>query len=393
MRTIQYILFFGIVFTIYGLINVYVYYRGILLIPGTAHARNIFFFTFLFFSLSFVIGRFLERIWLSPVSFAFTWIGSFWLAAMLYFFLLAVLFDIVRLFNHFFHFFPAFITSNTDAFRRYTLLIAVSSVAIILLAGHLNAVIPRIKHIPITINKTADIASPFHIVVASDIHLGTIIGPRREKRLVKKINSLKPDLVLFAGDVVDEDLGPVLHQNVGKELENIQSSNGVYSITGNHEYIGGVEEAVGFLTRHGITVLRDSVIRIMNTIYLVGREDHDQRRFGGSGKKALHELLQDVDSTKPVIVMDHQPTTLEESIQNKVDLHLSGHTHNGQIWPLNLLTRKIYRLSWGYEKKGTTHIYVSSGFGTWGPPVRIGSHPEIVELILSFEDYRKSKEL
>lgn len=384
MKTIQYIVFFGIVFTIYGLINVYVYCRGISIIPNTVHARNIFFFTFLFFSFSFVIGRFLERIWLSPVSFAFTWIGSFWLAAMFYFFLLAVLSDIVRLFNHFFHFFPDFITSNPDAFRRYTFLIAVSVVVITLIAGHLNAVIPRVKRIPLTINKAVNIDSPFRVVVVSDIHLGTIIGPRREKRLVKKINSLEPDLVLFAGDVVDEDLGPVLHQNVGKELENIKSSNGIYSITGNHEYIGGVEEAVAFLTRHGITVLRDSVTSIMNAIYVVGREDHDQRRFGGSGKKPLHELLQDVERTKPVIVMDHQPTTLDESVQNKVDLHLSGHTHHGQIWPLNLLTRKIYQLSWGYEKRGTTHIYVSSGFGTWGPPVRIGSHPEIVELILNF---------
>ncbi len=386
MKTIQYIIFFSIVFTIYGLINVYVYSRGISLIGNTPQARTIFFYTFLVFSLSFVIGRFLERIWLSPVSFAFTWIGSFWLAAMFYFFLFALLYDIVRLFNHFFHFSPAFITANPDAFHRYTFFLAISVVTITLIAGHVNAVIPRVKHIPLTISKAANIKSPLRVVVASDIHLGTIIGPRREKRLVNKINSLEPDLVLFAGDVVDEDLGPVLHQNVGKGLEKIRSLYGIYSITGNHEYIGGVAEAVEFLTRHGIMVLRDSVTTVMNAIYLVGREDHDQSRFGGKGKKSLQELLQNVDRSKPVIVMDHQPTTLDESVKNNVDLHLSGHTHNGQIWPLNLLTRKIYQLSWGYEKRGNTHIYVSSGFGTWGPPVRIGSHPEIVELILSFGD-------
>lgn len=384
MKAIQYVLFFSIVFVLYGLINVYVYNRGISLIPNTVQARTIFFILFLFLSLSFIIGRFLERIWLSPVSYAFTWIGSFWLAAMFYFFLLALLVDILRLFNHLFPFFPDFMTSSPDAFRRYTFLAAVSVVVITLVAGHLNAIFPRIKRIPLTIPKAINIPSPIRIVVVSDIHLGTIIGPRREKRLVKKINSLRPDLVLFVGDVVDEDLGPVLHQNVGKELEKIHSANGVYSITGNHEYIGGVEEAVEFLTRHGITVLRDSVIQTMNTIYLVGREEHDQRRFGGAGKRSLEELLEGVDKTKPVIVMDHQPTTLDESVQNKVDLHLSGHTHNGQIWPLNLLTRKIYPLSWGYEKRGETHIYVSSGFGTWGPPVRVGSHPEIVELVLTF---------
>jgi len=384
MRSVQYIIFFAIVFSIYGLINIYVYYRGISLISLDSTARSIFFFSFLFLSLSFVIGRTLERVWLSPVSFAFTWIGSFWLAAMAYFFMIFLLFDIIKLINHFFHFTPSFISSNPDLFRRYVFIVVVSFVGLILIAGHLNAVFPRIKRIPITISKPVAFDSPLHIVVASDIHLGTIIGPRREKRLVDKINSLKPDLVLFAGDVVDEDLGPVLHQNVGKELAKIRAKHGVFSITGNHEYIGGVNNAVEFLTKYGITVLRDSISKVLDELYIVGREDHDQRRFGGHGKKPLNELLKNIDMAKPVIVMDHQPVNLNESVESKVDLHLSGHTHHGQIWPFNLITKKIYQISWGYEKRGETHLYVSSGFGTWGPPVRLGSYPEIVEFIVSF---------
>ena len=306
------------------------------------------------------------------------------MAAMAYFFLIVLLFDIIRIFNYFFHFYPSFITSNPDVFRRNTFIIVVSIVGLILIAGHLNAVFPRIKTIPLSISKAVNFKSPLRIVVVTDIHLGTIIGPRREKRLVQKINSLQPDLVLFAGDVVDEDLGPVLHQNVGEELKSIKAPHGVFSITGNHEYIGGVDKAVAFLTKHRITILRDSVTRIMDDLYIVGREDHDQKRFGGKGKKSLRELLLHVDMAKPVIVMDHQPINLDESVESKVDLHLSGHTHHGQIWPFNLITQKIYGLSWGYEKRGETHIYVSSGFGTWGPPVRIGNYPEIVELILTF---------
>jgi len=303
---------------------------------------------------------------------------------MAYFFLIVLLLDIIRLLNSFLHFYPSFITSDPEAFRRITFIIVVSAVVIILIAGHLNAVFPRIKTIPLTISKSVNFKSPFRIAVVSDIHLGTIIGPRRERRLVNKINFLKPDLVLFAGDVVDEDLGPVLHQNVGEELKNISAPQGIFSITGNHEYIGGVDAAVGFLTQHGITVLRDSVIRVLDELYIVGREDHDQKRFGGKGKKPLKDLLLDVDMTKPVIVMDHQPVNLDESVNAGVDLHLSGHTHNGQIWPFNLVTKKIYQLSWGYEKREDTHLYVSSGFGTWGPPVRIGSYPEIVEFVLTF---------
>lgn len=386
MRSIQYIIFFAIVLAIYGSINIYVYFKGISLISENLTANRIFFFGFLFLSSSFVIGRFLERIWLSPVSFAFTWIGSFWLAAMAYFFMIFLLFDIVKLFNHFLHFTPSFISSNPDQFKQYVFIGVVSLVVMILIGGHLNAIFPRIKRIPITVSKPVGFDSPLHVVVASDIHLGTIIGPRREKRLVDKINSLNPDLVLFAGDVVDEDLGPVLHQNVGKELAKIQAPQGVFSITGNHEYIGGVKNAVEFLTKYGITVLRDSVTKVLDELYIVGREDHDQRRFGGHGKKPLKELLQEVDMTKPVIVMDHQPVNLNESVECKVDLHLSGHTHHGQIWPFNLITKKIYQISWGYEKRDETHLYVSSGFGTWGPPVRTGSYPEIVEFIITFRD-------
>ena len=232
MRSIQYIIFFIIAFSIYGSINIYVYYRGISLISEDPTAHRIFFFGFLFLSFSFIIGRFLERIWLSPVSFAFTWIGSFWLAAMAYFFMIFLLFDIIKLLNHFLHFSPSFIASNPDQFQRYVFIGVISLVVLILIGGHLNAIFPRIKRIPITIAKTVGFDSPLRVVVASDIHLGTIIGPRREKRLVNKINSLNPDLVLFAGDVVDEDLGPVLHQNVGKELAKIQAKQGVFSITG-----------------------------------------------------------------------------------------------------------------------------------------------------------------
>ena len=386
MKPIQYIVFFSVVFTIYGLVNYYIYSRGVAAIPITGNSRSIFTGIFLFLSLSFIVGRFLERIWLSPVSFAFTWIGAFWLAAMAYFFLFALLSDILRLLNHLFHFYPGSGISGTDPIRRYALVFVIGIVTVMMAAGHLNALIPRVRTITLSIPKTVGLPSPLRIAVASDIHLGTIIGPKRVKRLVSKINALKPDLVLFAGDVVDEDLGPVIHQNVGDELKNIRSRNGIYSITGNHEYIGGVDRAVAFLAGQNITVLRDRVVRVLDEIYVVGREDHDQARFGGRGKKPLKELLSGVDMTKPVIVLDHQPTNLNESVECRVDLHISGHTHHGQIWPFNLITRKIYDISWGYEKRSETHLYVSSGFGTWGPPVRIGSYPEIVEFVLSFSN-------
>jgi hypothetical protein len=224
------------------------------------------------------------------------------------------------------------------------------------------------------------------VVAASDIHLGTIIGRRRLDRIVNTINEMNPDLVLLPGDVVDEDIAPVIRENLGESLRAIRSRYGVFSITGNHEYIGGADEACRYLEEHGVRVLRDSVATLQNGLQIVGREDRSIRQFAGKERKPLGELLAGLDRTRPVLMMDHQPFQLDEAVRAGVDLQLSGHTHHGQVWPLNYVTRAIYEVSWGYLERGGTHFYVSSGVGTWGPPVRLGNTPEIILLTLHFPE-------
>jgi predicted MPP superfamily phosphohydrolase len=216
------------------------------------------------------------------------------------------------------------------------------------------------------------------IVAASDIHLGTIIGRKRLRSIVDRINSLEPDVVLLPGDIVDEDLAPVIRENLGETLRSIRSNQGVFAVTGNHEHIGGAGPACAYLAEHGITMLRDSVARLEGGIYIVGREDRSSAGFGGRKRKTLESLMADVDTAYPVVLMDHQPFGLEEAAGKGIDLQLSGHTHHGQLWPLNKITEAVYELSWGETVKGETHFYVSSGVGTWGPPVRTGNRPEIV---------------
>jgi len=131
-------------------------------------------------------------------------------------------------------------------------------------------------------------------------------------------------------------------------------------------------------------MLRDTTITVNDALVLVGREDRSISQFSGKRRRPLDELLRNVDRRKAVILLDHQPFQLEEGAQAGVDLQLSGHTHHGQLWPFNYITGKVYENSWGYLAKGNTHIYVSSGIGTWGPPVRLGNRPEIVELTLVF---------
>jgi hypothetical protein len=235
----------------------------------------------------------------------------------------------------------------------------------------------------LSIHKSSGEKNEITIAMVSDIHLGTLLGKTRVNDMVEKINGLKPDLVLFAGDVLDEVQTPIFRNNVGGPIKNLHAPLGVYGITGNHEYIGGINRSVPYLESLNIKLLRDTVLLIGNKFYLAGRDDKDMTRFNGKKRKTLHEILTGVDHQLPIILMDHQPFHLEEAVENGVDLQLSGHTHHGQFWPLNLITQKVYEVSWGYKKKGNTQVYVSCGYGYWGPPVRIGNTPEIVLIKLT----------
>jgi len=259
-------------------------------------------------------------------------------------------------------------------------------VLLIVLSGYINARFPRIKNLHLTIDKTLNKKQDrLRIVCVSDVHLGSVIGEKRVINLVKMINQQNADLVLIAGDLLDEDPGPVIQQNLGACLEKIKSAFGVYAITGNHEHIGGISKAIDFLSNHHIRVLRDEAVLLNNMLYLVGREDRDARRFSNMERKDLSQLVLNLNHNKPIILMDHQPFHLDQSASSGVDLQVSGHTHHGQLWPFQFITKKIYQVSWGYLKLKKMHLYVSSGFGTWGPPVRIGNRPEIVVFNLKFK--------
>jgi predicted MPP superfamily phosphohydrolase len=158
---------------------------------------------------------------------------------------------------------------------------------------------------------------------------------------------------------------------------------GVYAVTGNHEYIGGINQSLDYLKSIHINVLVDSIITLPNGVQLIGRNDRAAGQ-GKNGRKPLAELFKGIDPAKPVIVMNHQPYNLSEASVLKTDLHLSGHTHHGQMWPFNYITQSMFELSWGYLKKDQTHFYVSSGFGTWGPAMRLGNRPEVVVFELTF---------
>ncbi len=385
MKTSQYISFFTIVLTIYALVNFYIFIRGWQAVPAHTIYRPIYLILFLLVSLSFIGGRILERYWPDGVINALVWVGSCWLGAMLYFFLIVFLLDLVRLSNAIGHWYPAFITNDYPKAKQITGLIAVGIVFVVLVAARINAMHPRLHTLELTVPKVVDGPKTLNIAVASDIHLGAIIGRERLENIIRLINSVNPDVVILAGDMVDEDIGQLIRENQGEMLREIKAPLGVYGITGNHEYFAGVEKACEYLTAHGITMLRDSVARLNGSVYLVGREDRSARYRGTHGRKPLEELMTQVDKRLPVILLDHQPFDLEQADTNGADIQISGHTHNGQLWPLNYITERVYEVSKGYKKVGNTQVYVSTGAGTWGPPMRTGNRPEVVNIRVTFQ--------
>jgi predicted MPP superfamily phosphohydrolase len=385
MRKLNFAIFFTVALSVYALINFYIVLRAWQLLSLHHVLREFCLVIIVVLAAAFVAGRILERVRLTWLSTALVWSGSFWLAAMAYFFMLGMAIDILRLSNYVFPWFPSFLDLHSARTKDVVAIVVTAIVVIAVFLGHLNAIRPRIKTLNLSVGKKSSNVDSFNIVAVSDIHLGTIIGKSRLQRIVALINSLDADLVLLPGDVFDEDIGPVIKENLGETLRTIRSKHGVVAITGNHEYIGGAEAACRYLNDHGIAVLRDGSLTIDGVCTVVGREDLSSRQFGGKQRKNLDDLMNTTDGKLPVILLDHQPFHLEDAEKHGVDLQLSGHTHHGQLWPFNYISQKIFEVSWGYKKKGNTHIYVSCGVGTWGPPVRIGNTPEIVNIRLAFD--------
>ena len=229
----------------------------------------------------------------------------------------------------------------------------------------------------IAVGKDVGVSDSIKIVAISDLHLGYTIGDGEFKQWVDLINSEKPDIILIAGDIIDNDTRPLMEGKYAEYFRELKAPLGIYTCPGNHEYISNIENSREFISKAGVTLLQDKVALVDSSFYVVGRDD-----YSNSGRKALSELIKDIDQTKPIIVLDHQPHNLSEAENNKIDLQLSGHTHRGQFWPISTITDFMYEKSHGFLKKGNSNIYVSSGIGIWGGKFRIGTQSEYVVITM-----------
>ncbi|HRN25942.1 MAG: metallophosphoesterase [Ignavibacteriaceae bacterium] len=378
-------LFFIIFLTVYTSINYYVFIRGWQVISAYPVLKPIYAVLFIVVAYGYVLAKILYK-YLSPLTYdILLGVGAIWFAFLAYFILSLLLIDIVRLLNGWFHFLPDYISNNYEFAKKITAIVVIALVGLIVFLGNLNKRDIEIRSLEITVPKGEGKLDELNIVMASDIHLSPIDGERLLETIVDKMNSLNPDIILLAGDIVDDKARVLDERGIGESFKKLKSKYGVYSINGNHEFINGVDSCVRYAEKFGIKFLRDSYTLIDSCFYLIGREDSSMPQFIGRQRKSLEEIVSDLPNNYPKILLDHTPFKLEQAQQNKMDLQLSGHTHHGQIWPANLITKMIYELSWGYKKKGNTHYYVSSGAGTWGPPVRTGSSSEIVNIKIMFE--------
>lgn len=385
MKQVQFLIFFGIVLTVYGFVNYYIFNRGLKTFEPESPLRTAYIFAFWGLTAAYIIGRVLEKIYLSTLSDIFIWAGSFWLAAMIYLLLAVLAIDLLRAVDYFVPFLSKIIPEAIFD-RPYFITIGIATTVFLLVfAGHLNALLPRTNQVNISLPKSIDSRDNLRIAMVSDIHLGTIISTKRLSRIIDHLNSVEPDIILIPGDLVDEDLTPVIKQNLGLLFIKLNAPLGVYASTGNHEYIGGADLAVKYLRKHGINVLRDTAVQVTPGLWIIGRDDVESKRFGGEQRKSLQQIMAGIPEGDVRIVLDHQPRAYEEAKTQGVDLILSGHTHHGQLWPLNYITQAMFPLSWGYKKFDKMHAYVSSGIGTWGPPVRIGNRPEVVVISMRFD--------
>jgi len=382
MKHSGFILFISIALGLYALMNYYLIRRGLQALPAQSWSRGLFTLLIVLLAAAYPMGRWLERSpspWLGNL---LVHIGAYY-TGMLVLTLVALLaIDLIRLADHFLAFMPAsWRGSHTPASLKFFWLTFVL-IAVLTTAGAVNARHPRVRHLSLEIAKPAPVHR-LRLVLATDIHLGTMIHNSRMQQIVSLINAQTPDLILLGGDLFDEDVLSLSKQNMAEVLQQLSARHGVYAIPGNHEYFSGINHALNYMRSAGIIVLRDSVVKAADAVWLIGRDDRQGHAFGRQ-RLVLGELVLKADKNQPLILLDHQPFHLDEAEAQGIDLQLSGHTHHGQIFPFQYITKGIYEMSWGYLRKGRTQYYVSCGAGTWGPPLRLGNRPEIVTIDLTF---------
>ncbi len=386
---------------VYILVNLYIV-RWMILWMGACHRlfrtfgfRAVFVGVYVFLATTLLTGFLIKKPY--TLHHALKVIGNYFLGTFLYILLVILIVDLGRLLlKYVFH--VSWIN------YRYTFAVTGLICALLILSVSIYGIVHvrDIKTTPyeVTVHKTVEGMDSLKIVLLADTHFGYSIGRSQAEQIVEKINAENPDIVCFAGDIFDNEFDAILYpEDIKKSLKSIQAKYGVYACWGNHDLnepiLAGftfkssenkddprMEE---FLTDAGIHLLEDEAVLIDNKFYIVGRKDEDRAEKTSEERLTPAQLTSDLDQSKPIIFIDHQPKELEEAAAAGADLDLCGHTHNGQMFPGNLTIHLFWENPCGYLQKGNMHNIVTSGAGIWGPDMRVGTDSEICPITVHFE--------
>jgi predicted MPP superfamily phosphohydrolase len=365
----RYLINFMTIIIVYSAITFYIGWNGWVWLHSVFDLQDkwIYGLVVSLISYSYIIGHFTKKV---PL---FKMIGSYWFGLFQYAILFLPLSNLVA-------FVLIFADLSKTSVINWVGGAVLISFVILFIFGTFNAYSPVVRTFSLVIPKQVGNLTELRIAMASDMHFGRLSGIRHIRRLVRNVNALKPDIILLPGDIIDDDPEPFTQKKMGDVMKELSAPLGVYGVLGNHEYYGGgIPKFLQEMERIGITILLDQVLKIADSFYLAGRKDKTDRN-----RLPIEAILTDIDPSLPIIMMDHQPAEITHAQENRVDLLLSGHTHRGQMAPNHLITKRIFENDWGYLQKSQLHSIVSSGYGFWGPPLRIGSRSEIIQIHLTF---------
>ncbi len=363
---------------LYGGLNFYAFFRAINIFHFSGATDVIIIILLFFMILAPIIIRFTEKLHLETLARSIAYFGYLWMAFVFLFFFVNITFDTAR---YVFYFFCQ--TGENVLLKNIFFGLSVSLSFIFVVYGFFDAQRIRVKRLEIYTDKLLPNNGKIRIVQISDVHIGLIIRDKRLKVILDRVKDEKPDILVSTGDLLDGELSNVMPES--KQLAEIKPMYGKYAVLGNHEYYAGIKKALEFTKNAGFEILRDENRRVAG-INIIGLDDITGRKLGLiQNSTHLSELLPATQSKSFIILLKHQPDIHENMDFN---LQLSGHTHDGQIFPFMLLTRLFFPKNYGFYKLGENKsVYVSSGAGTWGPPVRFFASPEITVIDLIGRKY------
>lgn len=350
---------------------------------------------YLFMALSPVIAFLLPK---SAVAIVIRRISTYWIGIMLYSLLYVVLFDLLRLIAKHTK------LKNTLLFSRGSVIsigsVVVACVVATCLYGIFNARNIKVNEYSVTVNKSCGSDKHLKAVLVADLHMGYAIGVNHITNMVEKINQQNADIVIIAGDIFDNSYdGMDDPEGIKAQLKSIKSKYGVYAVYGNHDIDekilmgftfdwGGKqlhnEKMTNFMKECNIKLINDESVLINDEFYLVGRRDTDKPGTEDGTRAEISELTKDLDKTKPIFVLSHEPDELQKTADAGADIDFSGHTHDGQLFPGNLTIGLFWENPCGMIKKDNMYSIVTSGVGVYGTFMRVGTDAEICSVDIDF---------